>query len=157
MARVPLLDEVRTLVGGSVADEAVQEADALAAALRAGTAEAPRSRTPPPASPRSRAPDGTSNEPQRQAARPHPLLVAWEWQRLLEAGIHRNRAALARAVGVSRARVSQVLALLRLPQAELDEYARRLSAGMPVPSERALRSRAAGYPSVARPDSQHRL
>ena len=125
--------------------------------LRATAAEASRSRTTPPASHGSRSPDGTSNEPQRQAARPHPLLLAGEWQQLLEAGVPRNRAALAGAVGVSRARVSQVLALLRLPQAELDEYARRLSAGMPVPSERALRSRAAGYPSVARPDSQHRL
>ena len=45
----------------------------------------------------------------------HPLLRAYEFQELLEAGVVNNRADLARRYGLSRARVTQVMSLLRLP------------------------------------------
>jgi hypothetical protein len=42
------------------------------------------------------------------------LALAHHWQGLIRAGVVRNQAELARLVGVSRARVTQVLDLLRL-------------------------------------------
>jgi hypothetical protein len=66
--------------------------------------------------------------------------LAREWESLLQNGTYGSRAELARSLGVSRARVTQVLNLLILPTAVCDAIAER---GDPVPrgsiSERRLR------------------
>ena len=58
----------------------------------------------------------------------HPLLLAYEFQELLEAGMVNNRAEIAARYGLSRARVTQVMNLLRLPMSA-QHYA------MALPSE----------------------
>ena len=57
-----------------------------------------------------RAVSGTSKKQYR-----HPLLLAYEFQELLEAGLVNSRAEIARRYGLSRARVTQVMSLLHLP------------------------------------------
>jgi len=54
-----------------------------------------------------------------------PLSVAYEFQELLEAGVVSNRAEIARRYGLSRARVAQVMSLLRLPD-EIQQYVVRV-------------------------------
>jgi len=61
------------------------------------------------------------------------------FQDLLDRKVVNNRAELARLYGISRARVTQLMALLRFPQEFRDELRRRAAAGQRVPSERALR------------------
>jgi len=51
-------------------------------------------------------------EPRARRVRPDPKERAGEWRRMLDAGEVANRAELARQVGVSRARVTQVLGRL---------------------------------------------
>ncbi len=51
----------------------------------------------------------------------HPLTLAYEFQQLLEAGVVNNRAEIARRYGLSRARVTQVMSLLHLPD-EIQGY-----------------------------------
>ena len=58
----------------------------------------------------------------------HPLTLAYEFQELLEAGVVNNRAELARRCGLSRARVTQVMSLLHLPD-EIQEYVMALPPG----------------------------
>lgn len=76
------------------------------------------------------------------APRPYrnPIAVARDWQRALDDGACASRAALARRLGVSRARVTQVLALLALAPEVLAAIA---ALGDPLPrpivSERMLR------------------
>jgi hypothetical protein len=53
----------------------------------------------------------------------NPIFLAWEWQQALEHGHSPSRAALARKLDVSRARVTQVLRLLRLDQEVIDAVA----------------------------------
>ena len=50
----------------------------------------------------------------------HPLFLAYEFQQLLEARAVNNRAEIARRYGLSRARVTQVMKLLKLPQTVQD-------------------------------------
>ena len=50
----------------------------------------------------------------------HPLVLAYEFQGLLEAGVVNNRAEIAARYGLSRARVTQVMNLLRLPPSAQD-------------------------------------
>ena len=64
----------------------------------------------------------------------HPLARAYEFQELLEAGVVDNRAEIARRYGLSRARVTQVMSLLRLPD-EIQQYIMALS-----PREQRLHS-----------------
>lgn len=59
-------------------------------------------------------------ESQNSAYR-HPLLLAYEFQELLEAEVVNNRVEIARRYKLSRARVTQVMSLLRLPE-EIQEY-----------------------------------
>jgi hypothetical protein len=63
------------------------------------------------------------------------------FQDLLDRGVVNNRAELARRHGISRARVTQVMALLRLPIEFRSELRCRANAGERVPSERSLRMR----------------
>ena len=49
------------------------------------------------------------------------MLLAYEFQGLLEAGVVNNRAEIALRYGLSRARVTQVMKLLHLP-GEIQEY-----------------------------------
>jgi hypothetical protein len=69
-----------------------------------------------------------------------PLEQAVEFQRLLDSGQVRFRADLARRTGLSAMRVSQVLALLRLPETILS-FIRSLPPGTPprILTERFLR------------------
>jgi hypothetical protein len=70
----------------------------------------------------------------------NPLFVAREWQAMIEAGRVKNRAELARRLGVSKARVSQVLRLLDIPL-ETQAVIYQLGDPMPEPhvTERGLR------------------
>ena len=65
---------------------------------------------------------------------------AIEWRGLLDAGKAPNQAEIARREGLTRARVTQVLGLLRLA-AEIQEHILSMPemVGRPVVSERALR------------------
>ncbi len=51
----------------------------------------------------------------------YPLTLAYEFQGLLEGGVVNNRAEIARRCGLSRARVTQVMSLLQLPD-RIQEY-----------------------------------
>ena len=86
------------------------------------------------------------NRSPRKPAKPrrcyrNPICVALEWQRLLDSGEVPSRAELARRVGVSRARVTQVLRLLRLNSRVLESL---IALGDPLPGravcERILRA-----------------
>jgi hypothetical protein len=68
------------------------------------------------------------------------LRKAIEWRRQLDAGEVRNQAEIARREGLTRARVTQVLGLLRLAP-EIQEHILALpeTVGRPAISERALR------------------
>ncbi len=70
----------------------------------------------------------------------NPIAVAQEWQRALNAGACPSRAALARQLGVLRARVTQVLGRLELAP-EVAHASAALGAPLPRPiiSERRLR------------------
>ncbi len=79
----------------------------------------------------------------------HPLALAYEFQELLEAKEVNNRAEIARRYGLSRARVTQVMSLLRLsdeiqgyvmalPSREQRQYSgRRLQGVVGIPDEAA--------------------
>ena len=58
-------------------------------------------------------------KPQDTAYR-HPLLLAYEFQELLAAGVVNNRAEIARRYRLSGARVTQVMNLLKLPKGVQD-------------------------------------
>lgn len=70
--------------------------------------------------------------------------MAMEWQRQLDAGEVDTQAAIARCEGITRARVTQVMAMLRLAP-EIQERILTMpdSVGRPMISERALRPIAA--------------
>ncbi|MBN1857802.1 hypothetical protein JW848_01195 [Candidatus Bipolaricaulota bacterium] len=68
------------------------------------------------------------------------LQMALEWQRQLDAGEVETQAAIARREGITRARVTQIMALLRLAP-EIQEHILSMpdAVSRPVVSERALR------------------
>ncbi len=70
----------------------------------------------------------------------NPVVLALEWQKALDDGVYTSRATLARGKYLSRARVTQVLDLLRLPS---DVQKRVMGLGDPLPfgimAERWLR------------------
>ena len=72
----------------------------------------------------------------------NPVTLAQEWQQALRSGEHSTRADFARRQGISRARVTQMLHLLKLSSDLLNAIA---GLGDPLPSriitERILRSR----------------
>jgi hypothetical protein len=71
----------------------------------------------------------------------NPIYLAREWRRALDSGEHPSRAALSRQLKVSRARVTQIMNLLRLSPEALEMIS---SLGDPLDSpmvlERRLRS-----------------
>lgn len=67
------------------------------------------------------------------------LDLAEQMQQALDDGTVNNRAELARLYGLSRARVTQILALLRLHPEIRAAIRRTAGADLPVPSERQLR------------------
>jgi hypothetical protein len=71
----------------------------------------------------------------------NPLVVAQEWQETLRSGTYSSAADLARKLRISRARVTQVLSLLRLPPDVLNAMA-ALGDPLPFPilTERRLRA-----------------
>jgi len=85
-----------------------------------------------------------SAKPPRTARTPRVvelLRKAIEWQALLESGEVANQAAIARREGITRARVTQVMGLLRLaPEILQHILALPETIGRPTISERALRS-----------------
>jgi hypothetical protein len=68
------------------------------------------------------------------------LKMALEWQRQLDAGEVETQAAIARREGIARARVTQIMALLRLAP-EIQEHVLNMpdAVNRPAISERALR------------------
>jgi len=69
------------------------------------------------------------------------LRKALEWQALIESGDVRNQAEIARREGISRARVTQVMGMLRLaPEIQHHILAMAETARQPAISERALRT-----------------
>jgi len=56
----------------------------------------------------------------RRKPRQHPLLKALEFQKLLDTGMVYNQTDLAKRLGISRARVTQCLNLLKLPEEIID-------------------------------------
>jgi ParB-like chromosome segregation protein Spo0J len=87
--------------------------------------------------------------PVPHTARMSAIELALEFQRLLDQGVVNNRAEIARRYGLSRARVTQILNVLQLPQPVLDFLAdlppdsgsfwteRRLRRVLNLPSEAA--------------------
>jgi hypothetical protein len=68
----------------------------------------------------------------------NPIALAREWEAQLADGTCASRAELARALGVSRARITQVLNLLSLPTQVCDAIA---ALGDPVPRQRITERR----------------
>jgi hypothetical protein len=70
----------------------------------------------------------------------NPIFLAREWQKGLSEGKYSSRADLSRKMGVSRARVTQILILLKLPQDVIETLKGK---GDPLPkqtvTERRLR------------------
>lgn len=65
---------------------------------------------------------------------------ALEWQALLESGDVRNQAEIARREGITRARVTQVMGMLRLaPEIQRQIFSMPDAARRPAITERALR------------------
>lgn len=54
---------------------------------------------------------------------PNPIRLAQRWQTLIDEGAVSSRAQLARNLGCSRARVTQILSLLKLPPDEIEVLA----------------------------------
>ncbi len=54
-----------------------------------------------------------TNKPKKTCR--NPVLLALEWKKMLETGEYPSQTDLARKVGVSRARVNQILRLMKLP------------------------------------------
>lgn len=107
------------------------------------------------ATPRGRLDSPKPPEPPRTAKPPRiidTLRLAQEWQRQLGAGEIESQAAIARREGLTPARVTQVLALLRLPHAILHSI-RALAEG---PNPSAL-SEAALRPITLIKDSEKQL
>jgi hypothetical protein len=71
----------------------------------------------------------------------NPIYLAREWQKDLSEKKYRSRADLSRMLGVSRAMVTQVLNILKLPE-EIIEKVWSISDPLPKPiiTERGLRS-----------------
>ena len=71
----------------------------------------------------------------------NPLFLALEWKKMIESGDYASQTDLARDLGISRARVNQMLRLLKLPP-KIQESVIRM--GDPLPSrkitERRLRT-----------------
>jgi diketogulonate reductase-like aldo/keto reductase len=55
-------------------------------------------------------------KPKPARAYRNPIFLAQEWKKMLESGEYASQSDLARKVGVSRARVNQMLRLLKLPR-----------------------------------------
>ena len=92
----------------------------------------------------------TRSRPVQPPAR--ALQTAREWQALLESGEAKTRAEIARRESVTRARVTQVMGLLRLaPSIQKHVLAMPATTGLPEVSVRALRamSVSAGVTQVA--------
>lgn len=70
----------------------------------------------------------------------NPIYLAKEWRQALDNGEYASPAALARKLKVSRARVTQILNLLKLPEIVIEKVS---AIGDPLPSplvtERSLR------------------
>jgi hypothetical protein len=70
----------------------------------------------------------------------NPIYLAREWQQDLSDGKYRTQADLSRALKVSRARVTQVLNLLKLPKGIFDRaYAMGDPLPKPIVTEHSLR------------------
>ncbi len=67
------------------------------------------------------------------------MLLAYEFQELLETGVVNNRAGIARQYGLSRARITQVMKLLDLPEKIQEHVVSLLSEGQHLCSGRRLR------------------
>ena len=84
----------------------------------------------------------------------NPVCLAREWEKMLQSGKYASQTALARKLGVSRVRVTQVLNLLRLAP-EVLETAAGLGDPLasPIVTERKLRA----IVSLARTEQKRRI
>ncbi|MCL4466968.1 MAG: hypothetical protein M1401_04230 [Chloroflexi bacterium] len=83
-------------------------------------------------------PSGALDQPSRQYR--NPIVLAQEWQRVLDNGECASRADLARKLGFSRARVTQVLGLLDLAPEVVEALAALGDpTSTPIVTERSLR------------------
>jgi hypothetical protein len=77
----------------------------------------------------------------------NPIFLAREWAEAMKQGNFQSQSAFARAIGVSPARVSQVLRLLKLPESVRTEILQ----GRIRPTERGLRGLLAGKTTLPHP------
>ena len=68
----------------------------------------------------------------------NPLFLVLEWNKMLESGDYASETELARYLGISRARVNQMLRLLKLPQKTQESVIRM---GDPLPSRKINKRR----------------
>ena len=80
--------------------------------------------------------------------------MAREWKEVLDRGEYASQAGLARKKGISRARVTQVLNLLKL-DAEVQEMVARL--GDPIPSGSVTERKLRGLLSLSARRQKHKL
>ena len=73
--------------------------------------------------------DDMFNKVDLRKPRRNPVALAREWQEFLDSGLLPTRAALARHLGISRARVSQVLNILKWPLHQQEDI---LAQGDPI-------------------------
>ena len=77
--------------------------------------------------------DSKEIDPKLPKTYPNPLILALEYKRLLDTPGGGSQTTLARKVGVSRARISQFLRLLKLPP-DIQQSVIRM--GDPLPSQK---------------------
>jgi hypothetical protein len=104
---------------------------------RPGKRAPARAKVTPPAPPAPAGPLPASVGPPLASRLARQLALAYHVERLIEAGVLRDYAQAARLLGVSRARLTQIVDLLGLPTAVQEGILAENVGG----SERALRSR----------------
>jgi len=84
----------------------------------------------------------------------NPVILAKEWKEAIESGEYKSRADLARGKGISRARVTQILNLLKL-DSEVQETVVRL--GDPLKSSGVTERRLRGMVGLSSKEQMGRL
>lgn len=85
------------------------------------------------------------------------LLLAYEFEGLLDGGVVNNRAELARRCGISRARVTQIMNLLKLPERVRSYLSALPEQQQTLYSERRLRPILAARDQEAQIGAFHKL
>ncbi len=97
-------------------------------------------------------------KPHSSRHKQHAIQVALEWQEMLKTDATLTLAQIARNIGISRARVTQIMSLLQLPSGILDFYkTKNLSARLFKISTRKLRDILTIKSTEGKMDAFHRL